>query len=278
MLLFTVLLIVTFHCADWSTPQLTKHKHEIESQLGNYFLRVASPKIFARSLLFSSGKPSSRASDMTLGASGGESVSVWDGLPEDLKALFTTHAPRSTTTSDLEEDNPRESNDGVSVKENENVDPNHALLKLTLTLEGNVDRYMERLEAGLALNEVMSVLKMVRIHHVPDCVLRQLYNIPCNKQANKTLTDIAPWSPTTSLHLVHTTRIVALETLRVVGRCLAPVMPGVGAKLSEALGGKDVGVGNTTTSAESGKTEAEKEMERFWRRWSGRDVKGVKLF
>ena len=71
---------------------------------------------------------------------------------------------------------------------------------------------------------------------------------------------------------------MALETLRVVGRCLAPVMPGVGAKLGEALGGEGVGVGNTTTSAESGKKEAEKEMERFWRRWSGRDVKGVKLF
>jgi hypothetical protein len=49
-------------------------------------------------------------------------------------------------------------------------------------------------------------------------------------------------------------------------------MPAVGAKLSEALGGEGVGVGNT------GKTEAEKEMERFWKRWSGRDVKGVKLF
>jgi hypothetical protein len=55
-------------------------------------------------------------------------------------------------------------------------------------------------------------------------------------------------------------------------------MPGVGAKLSEALGGEDVGVGDTTTSADSGKTEAEKEMVRFWRRWSRRDIKGVKLF
>lgn len=63
-----------------------------------------------------------------------------------------------------------------------------------------------------------------------------------------------------------------------VAKCLAPVMPGVGAKLSEALGGEDVGVGDTTTSADSGKTEAEKEMERFWSRWSRRDIKGVKLF
>ena len=77
---------------------------------------------------------------------------------------------------------------------------------------------------------------------------------------------------------MHTTRVVALETLRVVGRCLAPVMPGVGATLGEALEGEDVVVGNTAASNESGKTEAEKEMERFWKRWSGRDVKGVKLF
>ncbi|KIM46494.1 hypothetical protein M413DRAFT_64505 [Hebeloma cylindrosporum] len=183
---------------DWSTPQLTKHKHEIESQLGNYFLRVASPKIFARS--------------------------------ED-----------------------RESDDGIAVNETENVDPNHTLLKLTLALEGKVDRHMERLEAGLALNEVMNLLKT----------------------ANKTLTDIAPWSASTPPHLVHTTRIVALETVRVVARCLAPFMPGVGAKLSEALGGEDV---SRVAGATTGKTEAEKEMERFWRRWSGRDVKGVRLF
>lgn len=55
-------------------------------------------------------------------------------------------------------------------------------------------------------------------------------------------------------------------------------MPGVGAKLGEALGGEDVVVGSTTASNESGKTEAEKEMERFWKRWSGRDIKGIKLF
>jgi len=65
----------------------------------------------------------------------------------------------------------------------------------------------------------------------------------------------------------------------VVGRCLAPVMPGVAAKLAEALGDEDDGgVGNTANPAKAGKTEVEKDMERFWRRWSGRDVKGVKLF
>ena len=87
---------------------------------------------------------------------------MWDGLPEDLKALFTIHASHSTTTSYLEQDDPHQNNDGIVIDENEHVDPNHTLLKLTLALEDKVDRHMERLEAGLALNEVMSVLKMVR--------------------------------------------------------------------------------------------------------------------
>jgi methionyl-tRNA synthetase len=168
-LLFTVFNLSLLSIAtDWSTPQLTKHKHEIESQLGNYFLRVASPKIFARSLLFSSDI--TNANGVTPVASEDESVSVWEGLPEDLKTLFITRALRSTT-SDLPEDDSRESNDGVAVDENKNVDPNHTLLKMTLALEGKVDRHMERLEAGLALNEVMSVLKMVRISHLYDRVL-----------------------------------------------------------------------------------------------------------
>lgn len=33
---------------DWSRPQLEKHSREIQSLLGNYFLRVTSRKIVAR--------------------------------------------------------------------------------------------------------------------------------------------------------------------------------------------------------------------------------------
>ncbi|KAF9445263.1 hypothetical protein P691DRAFT_710598 [Macrolepiota fuliginosa MF-IS2] len=33
---------------DWSKPQLEKHSREIQSMLGNYFLRVTSPKLVAR--------------------------------------------------------------------------------------------------------------------------------------------------------------------------------------------------------------------------------------
>ena len=38
------------------------------------------------------------------------------------------------------------------------------------------------------------------------------------------------------------------DDARSVGRCLVPIMFGVGAKLSEALGGEDVGVRNTVNS------------------------------
>ena len=171
------LLIVVSNYTDWSTAQLTKHKNEIESQLGNYFLRVSSPKIFARSVLFSSG--TENANGVTPGANGDDGVSVWDGLPEDLKALFTTHASRSTTTTSyLEQD---KSNDGIVIDENESVDPNHTLLKLTLALEDKVDRHMEQLEAGLALNEVMSVLKMVHTSS-PCFIFEQLTLIVTGKQ------------------------------------------------------------------------------------------------
>jgi len=99
-------------------------------------------------------------------------MTVWDGLPEDLKALFAAQASRAgaATVSELEQDDPRE-HDNI---ENENVDPNHTLLKLTLALEGRVEQHMERLEAGLALGEVMGVLKMVRIksHSWPRPLLR----------------------------------------------------------------------------------------------------------
>lgn len=35
---------------DWSQSQLEKHSYEIQSLLGNYFLRVTSPKLVQRAL------------------------------------------------------------------------------------------------------------------------------------------------------------------------------------------------------------------------------------
>jgi hypothetical protein len=110
---------------------------------------------------------------------------VWDGLPEELKTLFATQ----TSQSELEVDDPRERNDDIAVgNKNESVDPNYTLLKLTLALEARVKQHMERLEAGLALGEVMGVLKMVRrsliyapfVMGFPGLDIDNL--VPCNRQ------------------------------------------------------------------------------------------------
>ena len=77
--------------------------------------------------------------------------------------------------------------------------------------------------------------------------------------------------------LVHTTRIVGLETLRVVGACLQPFIPEAAARLLAALDG---GTGLVRSSEVLAPTQntGPGEMEAFWKRWNGREVEGVKLF
>ncbi|KAF8155082.1 tRNA synthetases class I (M)-domain-containing protein [Pholiota molesta] len=186
---------------DWSAEQLAKHKHEIAAQLGNYFLRIASPRIAARAVPCAPDAQS--------------------GLPAPLQRLFGSDS----------------SAQGLEGGE----DPNYAQLAMARALPGKVARLMDTYEAGLALAEVMEVLK----------------------HANKSISEIEPWARTTPPELVHSTRLVGLETLRVVGACLAPFMPDTAARLLAALDGGDGG---------------EQEMEAFWQRWNGREVKGVKLF
>jgi methionyl-tRNA synthetase len=99
-------------------------------------------------------------------------------------------------------------------------------------------------------------------------------------QANKSISEIEPWARTTPPELVHSTRLVGLETLRVVGACLAPFMPDTAARLVAALDGGDGVVGAQDVLGKVGDVDSggEQEMEAFWRRWNGREVKGVKLF
>ncbi|KAF8959278.1 hypothetical protein BDZ97DRAFT_1667313 [Flammula alnicola] len=197
---------------NWSAEQLDKHHKEIRDQLGNYFLRITSPRIAERA-------------SQAAGAGDGEVV--------------------------------------------EGRDPNYELLKATLALPAKVVAHMETYEAGLALGEIMGVLKV----------------------ANKTLTDIAPWASSTPPALVRTTRVVALETLSVVGESLMPFMPGVAGRLLDSLGSAGDGDGLSTPGYlkavemqlpvredKDGAQRGKKEMEAFWTRWNGRDVKGVKLF
>lgn len=92
---------------------------------------------------------------------------------------------------------------------------------------------MDNLEAGEALNEIMLVLKVVSLIPYLLCLPVDLI---FSKQANKSLTTLAPWSSACPVSLVHETRQVAFEMLKVVSKFIGPFMPGVGRKLEEALG------------------------------------------
>ncbi len=110
--------------ADWSTEQLEKHHKELSGQLGNYFLRIASPRIAARAVPLSQN--------------------VHEALPTDLKQLFF------------------ESPDSPSLPAAD-VDPNYEQLRLTRALPAHVAAHMETYEVGAALAEIVEVLKHVRI-------------------------------------------------------------------------------------------------------------------
>ncbi|KIL58972.1 hypothetical protein M378DRAFT_85745 [Amanita muscaria Koide BX008] len=81
--------------------------------------------------------------------------------------------------------------------------------------------------------------------------------------ANKAVTDIAPWKPSTAPDVAYASYLTSLETLRVAGICLQPFIPNVAAQLLDALGIPP--------------------QERTWgharemRTWDG-SVKGIKLF
>ncbi|KDR70721.1 hypothetical protein GALMADRAFT_230009 [Galerina marginata CBS 339.88] len=231
---------------DWSAEQLDKHHKEIQAQLGNYFLRIASPRIAERARAV---PPS------TVPAGDGAAGSA---VPAHFKALFERpSSPLPPTSGPEAETEMKTDTDATNL--GRNVDPNAELLRLTLALPARFEAAMDQLEAGQALADVMSVLKV----------------------ANKTLTDIAPWSKSTEPALVQTTRVVALETLRVAGVCLAPFMPSVSQKLLDGLRLSDkdrvVGIFGEKGGRDQEKNVAE-EVERVWKRWVGRDVEGVKLF
>lgn len=69
-------------------------------------------------------------------------------------------------------------------------------------------------------------------------------------QANKTLTDIAPWQKSTPTELVYASYATAIETLRILGICLQPFTPSTAERLLDALG-LERGSGRTWHAAES---------------------------
>ena len=109
---------------------MEKHQKEIQAQFGNYFLRVSSPRLAARVA------PALHSGEVTLEAC----------FSEEVKSLL-----------------------GGAFRDNEVVDssdvnePNYELLKAVLALPEKVHGHMETFEVGLALGEIMGVLKLVRI-------------------------------------------------------------------------------------------------------------------
>ncbi|KAF4610605.1 hypothetical protein D9613_006483 [Agrocybe pediades] len=225
---------------DWSSEQLQKHQKEISAQLGNYFLRVTSPKILERA---------NSASALICDQPDQVPVSLFDAMQEAQQAR-------------------EESPDDIVMAEDVETDgqsPNVELLTAVLALPAKVRSNMDQLEAGQALAEIMDVLKL----------------------ANQSITILQPWAKSTDPIVAHTTRTLALETLRIVGACLVPFMPETSERLLTGLG-LDV-QGRSAQDAASGaegvlekagvarKVEV-KDVKEIWERWEGREVKGVKLF
>ena len=110
--------------ADWSTEQLEKHHKELSGQLGNYFLRIASPSIAARAVPLSQN--------------------AHEALPTELHQLFLESLVASSSPA-------------------ANMDPNYEQLRLTRALPARVAAHMETCEVGAALAEIVEVLKHVRM-------------------------------------------------------------------------------------------------------------------
>lgn len=104
-LLVSYLLI--FFTEDWSEDQVDKHIREIQSQLGNYFLRVTSVKLATRAKEASSS------------------------------SLVTSHSTLHPLNAEL--------------------------TQMVESLPHRIQERMDSLEAGEALNEIISVLRMVSL-------------------------------------------------------------------------------------------------------------------
>lgn len=236
---------------DWSPAQLDKHHREIQAQLGNYFLRIASPRFSERVALVLQG------GDATLDRC----------FPEAMKRML-----RSGVVD-------KQRLDSILDEDGRVVDPNIRLLQTVLALPEKVHEHMATFEVGLAIGEITTVLKLVGQllcfafrcwpHHFLNSCLQRLIS----SQANKTLSDIAPWTPDTPPTLLHTTRIVALETIRIVGGCLEPFMPSISAKLKGALG-----VDSQVLKDHSQVDEGQDPADILWNRWTGHKIDAIRLF
>jgi len=142
---------------------LEKHQKEIQAQLGNYFLRISSPRLATR---------------VALGLQSGE-VTFEACFSDEVKSLLGGAFRDDDQCKWI-------INEDVDV--DSSPDANYDLLKTVLALPEKVHGHMETFEAGLALKEIMGVLKLVRIaiyiffrfsfvfqdlHHL-NCLLKNL--------------------------------------------------------------------------------------------------------
>jgi len=164
---------------DWSQSQLEKHRHEIQSLLGNYFLRVTSPKLVERALA---------AHPLSL-----------DEIQEAQQGQFSKALIQ--------------------------------LISLQRDTAKKVGEKMQNLEVSEALRHLVELMHLVCRSStlITKCSIN-------HEQANKTITDIAPWKKSVPQDLVYATYTTGIETLRVLGICLQPFIPHSAQMLLDSLG------------------------------------------
>ncbi|KAF8622593.1 hypothetical protein AX15_006894 [Amanita polypyramis BW_CC] len=91
--------------------------------------------------------------------------------------------------------------------------PNALVIEAVQTLGDNVTSRLEQKEVADAMEQIVELLR----------------------QANKAVTDVAPWKPSTTPDVAYGTYITSIEALRVAGLCLQPFIPGVASRLLDAL-------------------------------------------
>jgi methionyl-tRNA synthetase len=107
---------------------------------------------------------------------------------------------------------------------------NRRVLVMLQNLGSSVRSSLECLEVAEALDQIMLCLKQVCIFPLASCVC----SISTLFQANAAMTSIRPWaSDPTITYASYTT---SLETLRIAGLCLQPIIPSTSNKLLDALG------------------------------------------
>lgn len=111
------------------------------------------------------------------------------------------------------------------------MSPNRALIEAQRELPSKVADCMAAMEVSDAIGLVVDHLRLVSIVSNAQAEFR----LKCEKQANKTITDVAPWKPTTTPAEAYASHISSIETLRVAGICLQLFVPGVAGKLLDAL-------------------------------------------